>query len=85
MIGPQLKLTGLSVIGMSTELYGTQRASPGGNNEHILEPVLDIIHLAALYRVDVQRCFREVLEDEDHIELFQAKLDALERGDLNLG
>ena len=27
----------------------------------------------------------EILEDEDHIELFEAELDALERGDLDLG
>lgn len=33
----------------------------------------------------MQRCLREILEDEHHIELFQAELHALQGSDLDIG
>ena len=33
----------------------------------------------------MQRALRKILEDEDHIELFEAKLHTFQRGDLDLG
>lgn len=86
MIGPQFKLTGPSLNGMSTELDGqrslyTQRWLKENN---ALEPILDIVQLSARYRVDMERRFRKVFENEDEIKLFQCELDTFQRCDFDL-
>lgn len=71
MIGPQFKLTGLSVIGISTELQSNIHDNEDDEcNANLLEPVLYIVHLVACYRVDVQGCLRKVFENEAEIEMF---------------
>jgi hypothetical protein len=44
MMGPQLKLTGLSVIGMSTELLTTQFPANTVKKGNLLQPVFDVVH-----------------------------------------
>lgn len=52
--------------------------------EHLLEPFLDAIKLGRRNRVNMLWCFRKVVENEDEIELFEAKLYTLKRGDFDL-
>ena len=49
-----------------------------------LEPIFDIVKLSAWYRVDVERRFRKVLEDEDEIKLLQCELDTFQGSKFNL-
>lgn len=74
---------------MSTELdtlyrveisMGTRMA----REDNALEPILDIVQLSARYRVDMERCFRKVFEDEDKIKLFECELYTFQGSDFNL-
>ena len=74
MMGPQFKLTGPSARGMSTELIIGSVTVPYSSLEHVLKPILHVIKLGAGNGIDVERSFREVFEDEDHVKLLQAEL-----------
>lgn len=88
MIAAQLRLTGPSENGMSTELK-TREVSRRHENErscsiHSLEPFLDAVELIHRNRVDVNRRTSKVLEDKDEIKVLQAVLNALEVSNFDL-
>ena len=49
-----------------------------------LQPILDIIHLSTGNRIDMQRGFGEILEDENHVKLLETPLDALKGCDFDV-
>lgn len=65
MMGPQFKLTGPSLIGISTELSYRVSVLCRIEQWYLLQPVLDVVHLRALDWVNMERRLGEVFKYED--------------------
>lgn len=85
IMGPQLRLTGPSLNGISTELKEMSNTIQHSGTRHSLQPVLHIVKLRAWYRVDVQGRLREVFKYQDHVKLLQPELDTLQGCNLDVG
>ena len=54
-------------------------------NDHSLQPLLDVIQLGRRYGVDLKRGPREIGEYKHHIELLQAELYTFQTRNLDIG